>query len=82
MALYYKLGNVLGELEITKNALAVEAKVRPATVATYVNGDVGRIEIDTLTNILDALNRFAIEKGIQRRYGIEDIISYEYKGAK
>jgi DNA-binding Xre family transcriptional regulator len=82
MALYYKLGNVLGELEITKNALAVEAKVRPATVTTYVNGDVGRIEIDTLTNMLDAINRMAIEKGITRRYGLEDIISYEYKGAE
>jgi hypothetical protein len=80
MALHFKLGNVLDELEITKNALAVEAKVRPATVATYVNGDVSRIEVETLTNMLDAINRFAIEKG--KTYGIEDIIAYEYEGAK
>ncbi len=82
MALHFKLGDVLKELDITKNALAVESKVRPATVATYVNGDVNSIEIETLTNMLDALNRIAIEIGNKRRYGIEDIVSYEYEGAK
>ncbi|MBT2653903.1 helix-turn-helix domain-containing protein [Bacillus sp. ISL-18] len=86
MALNFKLGDVLKELDITKNALAVESKVRPATVATYVNNDVSRIEVETLTNILDALNRFEIEKAEKdnrspKRYGIEDIISYEYEGA-
>jgi DNA-binding Xre family transcriptional regulator len=82
MALHFNLGNVLHELEITKNALAVEAKVRPATVATYAKGDVSRIEVDTLINLLDAINRIAAGRGIKKKYGIEDIVTYVYQGAK
>jgi predicted transcriptional regulator len=77
--LNYKLGDVLKELEISMNALAVEGKIRPATVSTYVKGDVSRIEVETLTSILDTINRLAIEKGVGKSYGIEDVISYEYK---
>ena len=82
MALYFKLGSVLDELGITKNALAVEAKVRPATITTYANGDVSRIEIDTLINMLDAMNRMAAERGLKKKYGIQDIVTYEYQDAK
>jgi predicted transcriptional regulator len=79
MALDFKLGDVLEELEVSMNALAVEGKIRPATVSSYVKGDVSRIEVDTLISILDTINRLAKEKGLRRRYGIEDVISYEYK---
>ncbi|NWQ40375.1 helix-turn-helix domain-containing protein [Bacillus sp. EB106-08-02-XG196] len=79
MTLEFKLGDVLEELEISMNALAVEGKIRPATVSSYVKGDVSRIEVDTLISILDTINRLAIEKRLKHRYGIEDIISYEYK---
>jgi DNA-binding Xre family transcriptional regulator len=82
MTIHFNLAKVLDELEITKNALAVEAKIRPATVASFVNGEVSRIEIPTLISMLDALNRFAIEKGTERRYNIEDLITYEFKGAE
>jgi DNA-binding Xre family transcriptional regulator len=82
MTIHFNLAKVLDELEITKNALAVEAKIRPATVASFVNGEVSRIEIPTLISMLDALNRFAIEKGTERRYNIEDLITYEFKDAE
>jgi DNA-binding Xre family transcriptional regulator len=82
MTIHFNLAKVLDELEITKNALAVEAKIRPATVASFVNGEVSRIEIPTLISMLDALNRFAIEKGTERRYNIEDLITYEFIGAE
>jgi DNA-binding Xre family transcriptional regulator len=82
MTIHFNLAKVLDELVITKNALAVEAKIRPATVASFVNGEVSRIEIPTLISMLDALNRFAIEKGTERRYNIEDLITYEFKGAE
>jgi DNA-binding Xre family transcriptional regulator len=82
MTIHFNLAKVLDELVITKNALAVEAKIRPATVASFVNGEVSRIEIPTLISMLDAINRFAIEKGTERRYNIEDLITYEFKGAE
>jgi DNA-binding Xre family transcriptional regulator len=82
MTLEFKLGEILEELGISKNALAVEGKIRPATVAKYEKGDMGRIEIETLVDILDTLNRLANEKGIDKTYSLEDLIEYKYEGAK
>ncbi|MBY0144269.1 XRE family transcriptional regulator [Neobacillus niacini] len=79
MTLEFKLGDVLEELEISMNALAVEGKIRPATVSSYVKGDVSRIEVETLVSILDTVNRLAEEKGLKHSYSIEDVVSYEYK---
>jgi len=67
----FNLGKTLDDLKITKNKLAVESKVRPATIAQLVNGESRRIELDTLTNILDALNRF------DPNIGIKNIIEYQ-----
>jgi DNA-binding Xre family transcriptional regulator len=82
MTLEFKLGEILEELGISKNALAVEGKIRPATVAKYEKGDMGRIEIETLVGILDTLNRLASEKGIEKTYSLEDLIEYKYEGAQ
>jgi DNA-binding Xre family transcriptional regulator len=81
MAITFKLGDILEELAISKNALAVEGKIRPATVAKYETGDMGRIEIETLVGMLDTLNRMAAEKGLNKTYSIEDLIEYKYDGA-
>lgn len=82
MTLEFKLGVILEELGISKNALAVEGKIRPATVAKYEKGDMGRIEIETLVGILDTLNRIASEKGNDKTYSLEDLIEYKYEGAE
>ncbi len=82
MSIEFKLGGILEELKLSKNALAVEGKIRPATVAKYETGDMGRIEIDTLVSILDTLNRMATEKGVDKTYSLEDLIEYKYEGAK
>lgn len=82
MAIQFKLGEILEELQISKNKLAVEGKIRPATVAKYETGDMGRIEVETMTAILDTLNRLAEEEGKDKRYSIEDLIKYTYEGAK
>jgi predicted transcriptional regulator len=79
MTLEFNLGDVLEELEISMNALAVEGKIRPATVSSYVKGDVSRIEVETLVSILETINRLAEDKGLRHSYGIEDVISYKYK---
>jgi DNA-binding Xre family transcriptional regulator len=94
MGLEFKLGEILEDMGIAKNKLAVEGKIRPATVAKYVDGEMGRIEVDTLVTILDTLNDLApiIEKESKedskkkpytaKQYSLEDIIEYKYNGAK
>jgi DNA-binding Xre family transcriptional regulator len=93
MALEFKLGEILEDMGIAKNKLAVEGKLRPATVAKYVDGEMGRIEVDTLVNILNTLNDLApiVEKESKedpkrkpytaKTYLLEDLIEYKYDGA-
>lgn len=71
------LGNTLSDLEITKNALAVESKVRPATINDLVVGKAKQVNFETLKAIIDALNRIAIEKGKLKLYSVEDVFTYE-----
>lgn len=72
----FNLGKTLEEIGITRNKLAVESKTRPATVLDLVSGDSKRIEIETLTNLLDALNKESRARGIIRTITISDIIEY------
>jgi predicted transcriptional regulator len=72
----FTLKETLKEIDenLTRNKLAVEAKVRPGTIADIVNGESKRIELDTLKRILDVLNEMA-----DREITIEDVIVYERK---
>jgi DNA-binding Xre family transcriptional regulator len=70
------LEKTLKELDITRNALAVEAKVRPATINAIVDGSVKSITLETLEMIIDALNRISFKKGKVRKFGIEDVFTY------
>ncbi|KZE78833.1 helix-turn-helix domain-containing protein [Paenibacillus elgii] len=72
----FNLGRTIEELGITRNKLAVESKTRPATVLDLVSGETKRIEIHTLVNLLDTLNKIAREQGITRKITISDIIEY------
>ncbi|MEH7380859.1 XRE family transcriptional regulator [Bacillus sp. JJ1533] len=75
-----KLGETLKELDdTTRNALAVEAKIRPLTINEIVNGEVKQINLRTLGDIIETLNRIAHEKGIQKKYNVTDIFEYYYK---
>ncbi|MGG2065443.1 helix-turn-helix domain-containing protein [Bacillus sp. S14(2024)] len=76
----FTLGKTLDELGITKNKLAVEAKIRPNTISSLVNGDANSIRIDTLQAVLDTLNILAAEKGFDKVYGIKDVVKYEKDG--
>ncbi|PJN91914.1 hypothetical protein CVN76_02260, partial [Bacillus sp. mrc49] len=58
------LEGTLKELEITKNALAVEAKVRPATINDLVTGNAKQVNFETLKAVIDALNRKSLETNI------------------
>ncbi|MCP3808034.1 helix-turn-helix transcriptional regulator [Paenibacillus sp. Lou8.1] len=73
---HFKLGDILEELDISRNKLAVEAKIRPATVIDMVNGKTKRLELETLVHILDALNRIAYQRRFSRTITLADIIEY------
>jgi DNA-binding Xre family transcriptional regulator len=73
---HFKLGDILEELDISRNKLAVEAKIRPATVIDMVNGKTKRLELETLVHILDALNRIAHQRRFSRTITLADIIEY------
>jgi DNA-binding Xre family transcriptional regulator len=64
--------------KLTRNKLAVEAKVRPATIADITKGNAKSIQLDTLVKILNALNRISFEEngGNARRYTVEDVFIY------
>lgn len=79
MAFVFRLDSVLEELGMTRNALAVEAKVRPATLADLHEGKTKRVELPTFAKILDVLNAVAKEKGIDKTYTINSIIEYKYE---
>lgn len=60
---------------LTRNAIAVHAKVRPATLHDMVNGKTKSISYETLDAILNAMN----ELDETRSYDISDIIRYKNK---
>ncbi|MRB43012.1 helix-turn-helix domain-containing protein [Bacillus thuringiensis] len=75
-SMVFTLGETMEEIGITKNKLAVESKVRPATISNLVNGEVGLVRFDTLKSILDALNQLAEKNGVDKTYRIEDVVQY------
>lgn len=79
MNLQFKLEGILEELEITKNHLAVETKTRPATVLSIAKGEIKRIDLEMITDLLDYLNKLASEKGIKKNYTIDSIFNYSYE---
>jgi DNA-binding Xre family transcriptional regulator len=84
MGLKFKLGEIREELKLSKNAIAVEGRLRPATIAKYEVGKVERIESKTLVGILDSINRLAIKKAKKegseaKVYKIEDLIEYTFE---
>ncbi|OPH47595.1 hypothetical protein BC351_10410 [Paenibacillus ferrarius] len=72
------LDEILNELGITRNHLAVEAKVRPTTLLEMVHGKTQAVKFDTLIKILDTLNIIAFKNCFERRYTIGDLIKYEF----
>ncbi len=78
--IFSSLQRTLDELDISKNRLAVEGKIRPNTIYDIVDNRITLIKLDTLESILNTLNRISREKGYFKTYTITDIIDYEYKG--
>jgi DNA-binding Xre family transcriptional regulator len=75
--IHFTLEKTLNELNITKNKLAVESKIRPNTIVAMANNKSKSINLDTLTAVLDALNELAAQQGINRTFNIEDVFIYK-----
>lgn len=67
------LKETLENSKLTRNAIAVKAQVRPATLHDLVAGKSKSINFETLGKILNAMN----ELDDSRQYDITDIIVYE-----
>lgn len=67
---------------MTRNALAVEAKVRPASINDIYSGKTRSVNFETMADILDALNRSAFEQGVSKQHTVEDIFKYDARTKK
>ncbi|MBE0338285.1 MULTISPECIES: helix-turn-helix domain-containing protein [unclassified Paenibacillus] len=71
MAINIKLEETLGKAGITKNALAREAKVRPNLIYDMCDGKTKRLDLETLSHILDTL-----EDLTGQRHNLSDVLEY------
>jgi DNA-binding Xre family transcriptional regulator len=69
-----KLDQTLTKLELSRNALAVESKVRPLTINSIYSEDAKQLNFHTLKQIIEALDRLAAEKNINKKHSISDIV--------
>lgn len=76
MPIKHKLNDTLKRegCQLTKNAIAVEAKIRPGTLSDLANEKSKGVTFDTLEKILDAMNRL----DPAGQYTLTDIFDYEH----
>lgn len=70
------LEETLDKIGVSRNALAVEGKIRPATINELCRGESKAISFATLAKIINALNTLD-QSG--KRYEITDIITIDYE---
>ncbi|WP_339198490.1 helix-turn-helix transcriptional regulator [Paenibacillus sp. FSL P4-0176] len=69
------LDSILEELNISKNKLAVEAKLRPNLITEMSDGKTKAIKLETLATLLDTINRIsATQDG--KVYDVADLFIY------
>lgn len=67
------LDDTLKAADISRNKLAVEGKIRAATISDLCNGKSKSISFETLTKIVTTLNELT-----GKQHEINDIITIEY----
>ena len=60
---------------LTRNAVAVEGKIRPATISELCNGKSKAISFETLERIANAMTTL---DNTGKLYGIHDVLTIEY----
>jgi predicted transcriptional regulator len=79
MAFKFNLEQVLNETGITKSYLSRESKIRYQTVLDLESGKTKRLELPSVENLLNTINRAARDIGITKTYTIDDLIQYEFQ---
>jgi hypothetical protein len=74
---YYKLDEILHELEVTAYFLSQEAKLRPNTVYNIQKNTSTSINNNHIASLLSAANRISREKKLHRKFDISDILEYK-----
>lgn len=74
--IYFKLTKTLSIIGATRNKLSVESKIRSGTILDLASGDTRTIKLETMVSILNAINKIAAKNGVNRTFGIEDIVEY------
>jgi DNA-binding Xre family transcriptional regulator len=79
MAFKFNLEQVLNETGITKSYLSRESKIRYQTVLDLESGKTKRLELPSVENLLNTINRAARDIVITKTYTINDLIQYEFQ---
>lgn len=79
MSFAYGLNEILEEIEQTRNKIAVESKIRPATIYDMCEGKTKRLELSTINTVLNTINQMASTKGIEKIYKLDDLFPYTYE---
>lgn len=64
--------------DLTRNKIAVQGRIRPATISELCNGKSKSISFETLTQIIQAMNEINHMNGGKRRFTLQDVITIEY----
>lgn len=67
------LNDTLNKRRLSRNAVAVEGKIRPATISELCNDKSKAISFDTLQRIILALNALTGEE-----HSVDDVIIIDY----
>ncbi len=79
MSYRYNLQSIMNELGIEKSyhlTMLTNKKVRPQTIDSLAEGKASRLELDTIHCLLDALNKVSNERGLDKNYTIDSLITY------
>lgn len=72
----FNLDKILKQNNISRTKFSHLAKVRPNTVNDMCNGNTRRVELETLNNILNAVNEIS-----NKPIDIADLITYTKDGS-
>lgn len=71
MSIQIKLGETIDAANVSRNALAREAKVRPNLIYDLCDGKTKRVDLSTLSIIIDTLRAMT-----GKDYRLTDVIEY------
>ncbi|MDX8367878.1 helix-turn-helix transcriptional regulator [Cytobacillus sp. IB215665] len=75
--IHCRLNEILEELDLSLYRIALDSGIRKSTISDLVNNRMKGIRMSTLFELIQTLNQFATEKGIDKKYDVGDLFYYE-----